>query len=230
MTGRAHPASRWTWVTNRWIGALFAIGSLCFAVGVVPAYASAVGTVADAATFFVGSVFFTSAGALQFLQAVNVPLSAGGTAAAPEWIQTTSLVWWATAVQLVGTVFFNVNTLRSLRLALGSELAARVVWRPDALGSICFLVASVAALIPVDHRPGRDRRIATVNLVGSVAFGFSAAGAFTLSTGSTLNANMANAGTFFGAICFLLGAIALMRPAPPDATVTADQGAVTGGL
>lgn len=201
-------------MTNRWIGALFAVGSVCFAVGVVPGYVSAAGDVADAATFFVGSVFFTSAGALQYLQAVNVPLSAGGAAAAAEWVQTTSLVWWATAVQLVGTLFFNVNTFRSLRLALGGELTARVVWRPDALGSICFLVASVAALIPVDHRPGRDRRIAAVNLVGSVAFGFSAVGAFTLDTGSALNANMANSGTFVGAICFLLGALALMRPVP----------------
>lgn len=201
-------------MTNRWIGALFAVGSVCFAVGVVPGYVSAAGDVADAATFFVGSVFFTSAGALQYLQAVNVPLSAGGAAAAAEWVQTTSLVWWATAVQLVGTLFFNVNTFRALRLALGGELTARVVWRPDALGSICFLVASVAALIPVDHRPGRDRRIAAVNLVGSVAFGFSAVGAFTLDTGSALNANMANSGTFVGAICFLLGALALMRPVP----------------
>lgn len=214
MTGMSRPGSRWTWVTNRWIGALFAVGSLCFAVGVVPGYLSAVGAVADAATFFVGSVFFTSAGALQYLQAVKVPLSAGGAVSAPEWVQSTSLVWWATAVQLVGTLFFNFNTFRSLRLALGDELTARVVWRPDALGSICFLVASVAALIPVDHRPGRDRRIATVNLVGSVAFGFSAVGAFTLDTGSTLNTKMANAGTFVGAICFLLGALALMRPVP----------------
>lgn len=201
-------------MTNRWIGALFAVGSVCFAVGVVPGYVSAAGDVADAATFFVGSVFFTSAGALQYLQAVNVPLSAGGAAAAAEWVQTTSLVWWATAVQLVGTLFFNVNTFRALRLALSGELTARVVWRPDALGSICFLVASVSALIPVDHRPGRDRRIAAVNLVGSVAFGFSAVGAFTLDTGSALNANMANSGTFVGAICFLLGALALMRPVP----------------
>lgn len=216
-------ASRWTWVTNRWIGSLFAIGSACFAVGVVPGYLDAVGAVADAATFFVGSIFFTSAGTLQFLQAVNVPASASGRPARAEWVQPRSLVWWATAVQLVGTVFFNLSTFRALHQAVGADLAAAVVWRPDAYGSVCFLVASVAALIPVDHRPGRDRRVAAVNLAGSVAFGFSAVGAFTLESGTLLNADLANGGTFVGAVCFLLGGLALVRPAPVAAPV-ADPG------
>lgn len=207
-------SSRWTFVTNRWIGSLFAVGSVCFAVGVVPAYAAAVGAVADAATFFVGSVFFTTAAALQFVQAANVPASAGGRPAVPEWVQVRSLVWWATAVQLLGTLFFNVTTFRALSQAGGADVSAAVVWRPDAFGSVCFLVASVAALIPVDHRPGRDRRIASVNLLGSVAFGFSAAGAYTLETGTLLNADLANGGTFVGALCFLLGGVGLLRPPP----------------
>lgn len=217
MTLVGDHSTRWTWVTNRWIGALFAIGSICFAVGPVPAYTSSVGAVADAATFFVGSLFFTTAAALQFVQAVNVPASAAGLPARPEWVQAGSLVWWATAVQLLGTVFFNVSTFRALDQATGAAVAATVVWRPDVYGSVCFLAASVAALIPVDHRPGRDRRIAAVNLVGSVAFGFSAIGAYTLETGTLLNTNLANGGTFVGALCFLLGGLALVLP-PPAAT------------
>ena len=54
-----------------WIGVLFAIGSLCFAVGALPGYVDWVGTDADAITFFVGSIFFTTAALLQFLQTVN---------------------------------------------------------------------------------------------------------------------------------------------------------------
>jgi hypothetical protein len=45
-----------------WIAVLFAIGSFLFALGVVPSYATAVGALTDAWTFFVGSLFFTSAG------------------------------------------------------------------------------------------------------------------------------------------------------------------------
>lgn len=209
-------AARWTWATNRWIGSLFAIGSTCFAVGPVPQYVSWTGPVADAATFFVGSLFFTTAATLQFLQSVNVPASAAGRPARPEWVQARSLVWWATTVQLLGTLFFNLSTFRALDQATGAEVTATVVWRPDVFGSICFLVASVAALVPVDHRPGRDRRIASVNLLGSIAFGFSAIGAFTLGTGTLLNARLANGGTFVGALCFLLGGVALILPPRRD--------------
>src|SRR3954463_15530084 len=45
-----------------WIAVLFPIGSFLFALGVVPSYATAVGALPDAWTFFVGSLFFTSAG------------------------------------------------------------------------------------------------------------------------------------------------------------------------
>ncbi|HMK93532.1 MAG TPA: hypothetical protein VK576_11075, partial [Thermoleophilia bacterium] len=54
---------------NTSIAALFMIGSFGFALGSVHAYASAVGTTADAVTFFVSSIFFTSASFLQLVQA-----------------------------------------------------------------------------------------------------------------------------------------------------------------
>ena len=56
-----------------WIGTLFAIGALCFTVGALPGYVGWVGTDADAITFFVGSIFFTSAAYLQYLQTLNAP-------------------------------------------------------------------------------------------------------------------------------------------------------------
>ena len=55
--------------SNRTIGILFMIGSACFALGALPGYLDAVGVTADGVTFFVGSLFFTSAGLGQFLQA-----------------------------------------------------------------------------------------------------------------------------------------------------------------
>src|SRR3954471_4458960 len=54
---------------NTTIAWLFMIGSACFVLGSVPAYADAVGGSADSLTYFVGSLFFTSASLSQLLQA-----------------------------------------------------------------------------------------------------------------------------------------------------------------
>ena len=55
-------------VTMAW---LFAIGSTCFARGSLPAYFDNVSAAATAATFFVGSLFFTSAGYIQYYLSIN---------------------------------------------------------------------------------------------------------------------------------------------------------------
>ena len=60
---------RRTW----WISGLFAVGSICFAVGALPAYLDAVSARADGLTFFVGSIFFTCASYLSFVEAANSP-------------------------------------------------------------------------------------------------------------------------------------------------------------
>jgi|SRR5271165_695696 len=64
-----------TWWAPRargwWIAILFGIGSLLFALGSVPGYASAVGDLWDTVTYFAGSVFFTSASFLSYREAVD---------------------------------------------------------------------------------------------------------------------------------------------------------------
>jgi hypothetical protein len=69
------PASGSTWWAPQdrgwWIAVLFAVGSLIFALGAVPGYATAVGARWDAVTFFIGSLFFTTAGFLTYREAVD---------------------------------------------------------------------------------------------------------------------------------------------------------------
>ena len=104
-TARSTDGSRGlTW----WIGLLFAIGSTCFAIGPIPAYEDAVGMTATDTTFFIGSIFFTTASYLSYMQVVR----AGGR----RWIGWTPQVmgFWATAIQFVGTLFFNVTTFAAL--------------------------------------------------------------------------------------------------------------------
>jgi hypothetical protein len=189
------PATGATDTATRWIGVLFAIGSACFLVGPFPGFVELVGSETDAAVFFGGSIFFTSAALLQMLH------SDGG------------LDRWACVVQFAGTLFFNVSTFHALQTGLDTNEYNRLVWRPDWRGSICFLVSGVLAYLAVRHLSSRatDWRIAVVNLAGCVAFGISAiAGYVVPSTGTALDLAAANAFTSLGALCFLVGALMLL--------------------
>jgi hypothetical protein len=201
-----------------WIGVLFAVGSLLFALGTVPAYADAVGGQPDAVTFFVGSLFFTSAGFLQYREAVDAAPRQPGAARRKIFVfQPGRIDWLATAVQLVGTVEFNVSTFVAIWAAVGSAAARHHVWRPDVFGSACFLVASALAWFEVCHGwvAWRPRSLAWwitgLNLAGSVAFGFSAIASYVIpGTTQLLSVPVTNIGTFVGAVCFLAGAVLLL--------------------
>lgn len=192
-----------------WIGLLFAIGSSCFVLGPIPFYAELVGSYFDALTFFIGSLFFTTAAYLSYLQLARQ--------AQHRWICWTPLHigFWAIVIQLLGTLYFNATTFRSLTVA-PMDVTNAVIWRPDALGSVCFLVASALAFAEAGHRwwswrPGeRDWHITALNLWGSVFFGLSAIGAHIEPSGSVRNLMLANAGTFLGAVCFLAASILMM--------------------
>ena len=125
--------------------------------------------------------------------------------------------WWASGIQLIGTVFFNVSTANAVRIDLSISAASHHIWRPDALGSVCFLVASGLAWFEVCHGWGSwsprnlSWWITLLNLVGSVAFGISAVAAYIVpATGQLWNVELTNLGTFVGALCFLAGAILLL--------------------
>ncbi|HJW74992.1 MAG TPA: hypothetical protein VJ787_04900 [Thermoleophilia bacterium] len=210
---------------NTEVVALFMIGSAGFAVGSVPAYASAVGTTADALTFFVSSIFFTSASFGQLVQAASPALTATGTAADEErqppharaWLPH-DRNWVAAATQFPGTLFFNVTTFLALAQGLTAEEYDRVVWRPDFYGSVLFLVSSAFAILALGRfLAWRPRQapwwIAWLNMVGSIAFMASAVGAYILpKTSAEIDPVWANVGTFVGAVCFFVGA-GLMIPA-----------------
>lgn len=190
----------------------FAIGSLFFLVGAVPAYQEAVGDVAANLTFFVGALFFTAAAFIQLALSGRRPPRRESNAPA-------RYDWWAAAVQFAGTLFFNVSTTEALVVAANSHARVGDGWRPDAFGSICFLVSSALAVAAtVDRERLWDPSARTwhgtgLNLVGSVLFGLSAIGAYTIpSTGDPLSLLWANLGTLLGAACFLVAAVLSRRP------------------
>ena len=180
---------------------LFAGGSACFVVASLPGFVQLVGSEVVGVVYFVGSLQFTAAAAIQWLAT----------------IRRFGLDWWASGIQFVGTLLFNRNTYDAMQAGLDASSYDRLVWTPDVLGSICFLVASYLAYAQVSggfvRRPRRDREsvIAVLNLAGSVAFGIAAIAAYWVPTsGSVLDLAAANGFTALGGLCFLIGALLLL--------------------
>lgn len=217
-----------------WLAVLFGVGSVCFAVGSLPAFFQHVPVAVVAWTFFVGSLFFTSAAALQHVETLRAPGGVLDDARLPGRLATL-LRWhphridfWASFVQLVGTVCFNISTFAGTRTGLDATGARHLVWAPDVYGSVCFLVASWLAYAEVNRgvlpRPDRSWgwRIAGLNLAGSIAFGAAAVGArYVGGTTEPTNVALVNLGTFAGALCFLVGAVLLPVESARDREPTA---------
>ena len=188
----------------RWMALLFALGSTCFFVGPFPGYVKLVGGSADAVTFFVGSILFTAGGAMQsWITWDHRTADRAGRAA-----------WWSAVIQSAGTLFFNVTTFMALETAVSNSNYDRLVWRPDAFGSICFLVSGVIAYVASPRhgwwptREGHGWWQPGVNLLGCIFFGISAiAGYVVPSTGSMLDLAAANWNT-----CSRRGLLLGVRP------------------
>ena len=201
-----------------WIAILFAAGSACFLVAPFPGFLQLVGPAVDGTVFFAGSLLFTSAAFLQWLETINANRGPEPTARRRLLsFEPHRIDWWSSGIQLLGTLFFNATTFRALQTGLDSSSYDRVVWRPDALGSVCFLVSGYLAYVEVaGHLFGRPRWtlewvIVTVNLLGCLAFGVSAVASYVVpSTGSEVSVTLVNLGTALGALCFLVGALLLL--------------------
>nr|WP_218869059.1 hypothetical protein [Leifsonia psychrotolerans] len=187
-----------------------------FVVGALPHYALAVGAPLDDLTFFIGALFFTSAALIQLvLSGRRTPRRSADRADVDDW--------WASAVQFVGTVFFNISTTNALITSINSATRLNSGWRPDAFGSLCFLIASGLAVTAVARRTqfwdpsDRAWRCAWLNMLGSVFFALSAAGAYVIpATTNSLSPTWANLGTLLGALCFLIAALLSLRISDPS--------------
>jgi hypothetical protein len=208
------------------IGLLFAVGSACFVLGSVPAYVDAVGGTADAITFFVGSLFFTTASFAQLVQAQSPAMTGVDQVQqhVPAAVRLRAWLprdrgWCAAATQFPGTLFFNSSTFAALAHNATVSEENQQVWRPDMYGSTLFLVASAYGILALGGHVLRiaarspDWWIAWLNMLGSVLFMASALASYVVpSTGDLVDEDVAVAGTLLGAVCFLAGAV-LVFPA-----------------
>lgn len=193
----------------------FLVGGSLFSLGALLAQAHVGGPRLPAAVFFVGGVFFTTGGYASVLQVANAPRGSGpdGVLRAPRWRWWSTepqRLDWASAVALfVGTLYFGA----SLAVALFGDVTMaqqhRLVWAPEFVGCVLFLLSGHLALTEMHRDRPRGRRadlgwwIVVVNQAGSVLFMVSAIAAFVRpSTGDELAVGIANWACFAGAACF----------------------------
>jgi len=225
-------AFRHLWAPKRlawWVAVLFAIGATLFALGGSAASwpESVPSPLREARAlnwiFFVGAIFFTSAAWLQWLEALNGDVAEAmrdGGRHAWRWFgwRPRNLGYLASAVQLVGTLMFNVNTGDAMIAGLSWEQEDLLIWTPNMVGCACFLVASYLAYAEVSRGAASFAPrsvswwIAVVNLLGSIAFQVSALYSFVDPGPADANALFwAAFYTAAGGVCFLLGSC-LMVP------------------
>jgi hypothetical protein len=205
-----------------WMALLFALGSTMFLVPALAALTSSATWIAI--TFFCGSVFFTSAALVQLVTAAEFPhrfrpRGQRRPLRPRAWLPAT-VDWLAAAIQFAGTVMFNISTFAAMSDALTTHQSNVRVWAPNMIGSGCFLLSSVLALANAEHRwlswrpSDLDWWIATLNVLGSLAFGISALASFVSpSTGLAVRGDLANLGTALGALGFLIASILLVPEA-----------------
>jgi hypothetical protein len=198
----------------------FVVGGSLFCLGALLAQAHVGGPRLAAAVFMVGGVFFSTGGYASVLQVANAPRGADPDgvvrAAGWRWWSTEpGRLDWASAVALfVGTLYFGASLTAALVGDLTTAQLHRLVWAPEFVGCVLFLVSGHLALTEMHRDRPRGRRadlgwgIAVVNQIGSALFMAAAVAAFVRpETGDELAVGVANWSTFAGAACFALAGL-----------------------
>ena len=204
----------------------FVIGGSLFAIGAALAQAGASPSL-YLSVYLVGGVFFSCGGFASLVQVVNEPDQPGGLVPS-RWRWWASepgrLAWLSALVLFAGTLVFAVNLVDSFIQGLGSAVENRLVWSPDMVGCVFFLVSGHLAMVEIGGGWRFWRRrdlgwwIVAVNQLGSILFMVSAVASFVRpSTGDELAVGVANWGTLAGALCFATAGVMqeLEHPAGP---------------
>jgi hypothetical protein len=196
----------------------FLLGGSLFAIGAVLSQADIGGPRLAAVVYLIGGVFFSIGGYVSVLLAINAPhRRRDGSWAGDRWR------WWAreprnydylaAAVLFAGTIVFGINLVDSLLGNLTPTQEDRLVWNPDIIGCLLFLISGFLAMVDISGSWWRLRGeglgwwIVFVNQVGSVLFMVSGVASFVRADGDMIAIGIANWGTFGGAACFAVAGL-----------------------
>ena len=212
---------------NWWISIIFALGSFLFMLGSVLSLKTSwalffkLSTVEVNFIYFLGSIPFTTAAFLQLLQAYmsgKKQINSVHSSHKQKFLQLLSLGFLSALFQFGGTLLFNMNTFEGTKLNLSVLQSDILVWVPDFVGSVLFLISGYLAFIEVAHSYWKLELtsiswwVVFINLLGCIAFMISAFYAFVPKGGaSNFAIELATIFTFIGGLCFFIGAL-LMLP------------------
>lgn len=198
----------------------FILGGALFAAGAAVAQFGSGEATTCASIYFAGGLCFNTGGYVSLLQVINAPRRGPGGEGA---LVTRGWRWWSyepmrvdwlcAFVLFAGTLVFAVDLLDSFLQGLSVQRVNRLIWAPDVVGCVLFLISGHLGFVEVCH--GRPRLlprdlgwwIVAVNQLGSVLFMVSAIAAFTRTSGTEISAGLANWGTLTGALCFSVGGV-----------------------
>lgn len=191
--------------------------------------------------FLIGGFFFSTGAYAALVQELNSPRGIGEDGALTEnrwrwWAYEPLRPGWVAAfVLFCGTLAFAVSLLDVFLTGLETKQINRLIWAPEMVGCVLFLISGHIAVIEVCH--GRFRLIphslgwwiVVVNQLGSWLFFASGLAAFVRPvTGTVISVDVINWGTASGAACFSLAGLAQLFERPDTAPATAAK-PVPGG-
>jgi hypothetical protein len=200
--------------TNLVASIAFTIGGSLFAIGAWVAQVGDGDATTAACIYFAGGLFFNTGGYASVVLTSNKP--------GERWkwwaYKPYDLAWLSAFVLFAGTIAFGISLLDSFLDGLTTKGENRLIWAPEVVGCILFLISGRIGLGDVGRRPRWDLGwgVVAINQLGSILFMISALAAFIRpETSSVVNVDVANWGTFTGALCFAIGGVmqAFDRPA-----------------
>jgi hypothetical protein len=207
---------------SSWISLLFMVGAFCFAFASFSSLTYLVVPYTIASIYFIGSIFFTSAAYLQYLESINSDITH-----LPHLYNKHHIwFWWrwrprnlgyiSSVTQFIGTLFFNISTFFAIFSTLSIEAKNLFIWMPNLLGSILFLTSSLSAYLEIVHDTDIKAFktvtwwIVWINIFGSVFFQISALySSFSVQEVDGAADHIATLMTCLGGICFFIAAFLL---------------------
>jgi len=191
--------------------------------------------------FLAGGFFFSSGAYAALVQELNSPhgIDVDGQLTQTRWrwwgYEPVRPGWTAAFLLFCGTLAFAISLLDVFLNGLETKQINRLIWAPEMVGCVLFLVSGHIGVIEVCH--GRFQLlprslgwwIVVVNQIGSWLFFASGLAAFVRPvTGEVINVGVINWGTALGAACFSVAGLAQLFERP-DTSPTPTPAAVGPG-
>jgi len=215
-------------------GVSFFLGGALFTLGALLAQYDGAPLPTIDWTFLIGGFWFSTGAYVALVQELNSPRKIGddGTLLARTWrwwaYEPHRPGWVAAFVLFCGTLAFAISLINAFLSGLSARQVDRLIWAPEMVGCILFLLSGHIAILEVCH--GRFRLmtsslgwwIVVVNQIGSWLFLLSGLAAFVRPvTGEVISVGLINWCTALGAACFSAAGLAQLfeRPAVAPPTI-----------